>query len=300
MRAGDISCGFARAGPPASLSSGVELNPAGMIVLLKSLTYSAAGTVFAILLLLREPSPAQDIIEAVSPQTPNVLPLEGYANSGVGWSFVPNTDLVVAAIATLAPEHFTPATVNFWQGTNQIIATFTYTATTLGGVPTNYQLISPLVLSAGQTYSVSAWSAGPDFPTTLFTFWGRNEIADLPPFNTSPHINYLAGYYVSTNNLWSPLTTPPSLTMDVLALGPNFRFFFRPSIQARAEAGGGLTLAWNAVPGSNYQVQYKTRWDQIGWSNLGGPAVATNGTMTVADSIAPGTSQRWYRVVLTP
>ena len=61
-------------------------------------------------------------------------------------------------------------------------------------------------------------------------------------------------------------------------------------------SGSALTLAWNAVSGHTYQVQYKTNMNQALWVNL--PAFAvTNSAGSVSIPIGADT-ERFYRVVL--
>jgi hypothetical protein len=54
---------------------------------------------------------------------------------------------------------------------------------------------------------------------------------------------------------------------------------------------------WEAVPGRNYQVQYK---DNVGeeWKTLAGQVTASSGTASMVDSGDPLPAQRLYRVVL--
>jgi hypothetical protein len=72
-----------------------------------------------------------------------------------------------------------------------------------------------------------------------------------------------------------------------------------PAMQAVAAGGGTFQLAWTAVAGATYQVQYLTNVMQTNWINLGGVITATNNPMTVSESVTSG-SQRYYRVTLLP
>ena len=72
-----------------------------------------------------------------------------------------------------------------------------------------------------------------------------------------------------------------------------------PAIQALAPGGGTFQLAWTALAGAAYQVQYLTNVTQTNWINLGGVITATNNPMTYAQMPASG-SERFYRVVLLP
>jgi hypothetical protein len=72
-----------------------------------------------------------------------------------------------------------------------------------------------------------------------------------------------------------------------------------PALRAPAVAKGSIQLAWTAVPGVQYQVQYKTNLTQTSWINLGSVITATMNPMTFSNNIGPD-PQRFYRVVLLP
>lgn len=63
-------------------------------------------------------------------------------------------------------------------------------------------------------------------------------------------------------------------------------------------AANSLTLAWSGSVGLRYRIQYKTNLTDGLWQNLPGDITATNLPITKADSLSPGLSQRFYRVVL--
>jgi subtilisin-like proprotein convertase family protein len=58
-------------------------------------------------------------------------------------------------------------------------------------------------------------------------------------------------------------------------------------------------LTWSAVPGPNYQVQFRTNLTLGTWENLGGLIPGTNSTLGVTD-VVPGVPIRFYRVVTLP
>jgi uncharacterized repeat protein (TIGR03803 family) len=85
-----------------------------------------------------------------------------------------------------------------------------------------------------------------------------------------------------------------------LGSGTIYWFPMQPVLETAIRTPGLLALNWSAVPGLAYQVQYKTNFTQTNWTDLGSTITATNGTMTAFDSIASGSSQRFYRVALLP
>ncbi len=170
------------------------------------------------------------------------LPGPSYAQDGVGWSFVPTSDLLVTGINSSASR------VNFWLGTNQVIASYDYAGPPSGlftGPPTNFQPVASLVLNAGQTYFVS--TQFPNFTNVvpLFTY-SRNGLGEFPPFATSSYITQFASYLLSSSGEWTSPTTPPDLNTEFLFLGPNFQFQVIPeptTLVLAALFAVGLTFA---------------------------------------------------------
>lgn len=138
-------------------------------------------------------------------------------SGGVGWSFVPNADLLVTAISSTAPQ------VNFWLGSNNVIASYAY-AGPRDVLVTNFQNVAPLVLSAGQKYFVSTQYSNFSAPVIFFVFGVPGNPDGAPPFSVSPHISGFASYYLSPSGQWSSTTTPASANVNYVFLGPNFQY----------------------------------------------------------------------------
>lgn len=158
---------------------------------------------------------AQGTLEAIRFTPPGVA---GYTTNGVGWSFIPTSDLLVTAVSSTAPQ------ISFWQGTSQAIATFAYPGP-YGSIPagpsTNFQAVPPLLLSAGQTYFITTQTS--NFTSQVnFFFFGLNGTGGLTPFTTSSNISQFASYYVSPSGQWTSPSTPDNV--NYLLLGPNFQF----------------------------------------------------------------------------
>ncbi len=90
-------------------------------------------------------------------------------------------------------------------------------------------------------------------------------------------------------------------------LGPNIATWKNVTVTPLAPApvlapltwnNGTPTLAWNAVAGATYQVQYTTNLSPAQWNNLGPPVKTNTSLVTITDY--PTDSQRFYRVVLMP
>jgi len=166
---------------------------------------------------------AQGTYEAVyfTPAVPpTTVVLRGYVIGGVGWSFVPTSDLLVTGITATAPQ------VSFWAQTNRLLATFDYAGSfgnSLTGPSTDYQLVPSLLLSAGETYYISAQHSNLNSSVNLFIY-SRNGVEGILPFDTSPYISQFASYYLSPSGQWSSPTSPASENANYAFLGPNFQF----------------------------------------------------------------------------
>ena len=80
--------------------------------------------------------------------------------------------------------------------------------------------------------------------------------------------------------------------------GTLFCLDLAPAIQTMTRTNGAFTLAWGALTGLSYQVQYTTDISSSNWLALGSIVTATNSVMSVSDS---GASQRrFYRVLCKP
>ncbi|HWD19723.1 MAG TPA: choice-of-anchor J domain-containing protein [Verrucomicrobiae bacterium] len=69
------------------------------------------------------------------------------------------------------------------------------------------------------------------------------------------------------------------------------------AFQTVSQTNGQIQFTWNAAPGQDYQVQYKTNLSQTNWINLGPPL--TNAVLPYSDGLGPDT-QRFYRVRTAP
>jgi hypothetical protein len=174
----------------------------------------------------------------------------GYATQDVGWSFVPTADLLVTGISSTAPQ------VDFWLGTNQNIATYNYFGPYLSdqvGTPDNFQSVSSLLLSAGQTYFISTQQTNFTSEVTVFVY-GLNQGGSIygpKTFSPSPYISQFGSYYLSSSGQWSSTTTPGYNNTDYAVLGPNFQFQVVPepsAFELLLLSVGVLILRRRAVP----------------------------------------------------
>ena len=175
----------------------------------------------------------------------------------------------------------------------------------LGQASTLACLSQPLPTRAGQLYLLSFWLENPSGakPNQFQVQWNTNSTSTNVIFN---QLNL--GAFA-----WSNMQFVVKASTNITTL----RFGFRndndyfaldnvsvlpvpgPALRPPALANGSLQLAWTALPGVRYQVQYKTNLTQTGWSNLSSVITATMNPMALSNNIGPD-PRRFYRVVLLP
>jgi hypothetical protein len=73
-----------------------------------------------------------------------------------------------------------------------------------------------------------------------------------------------------------------------------------PAFKSAVAAAGSFELEFGTTPGLVYQVQYTTNLTRGAWVNLGGSVTATTTTLSISDSAAGSSPQRYYRLAVTP
>jgi hypothetical protein len=71
---------------------------------------------------------------------------------------------------------------------------------------------------------------------------------------------------------------------------------FKAAIVPGAGLGQGVWISWPVIPGRSYGVQFKNSLAEPTWQTLGGN-VTIVGTQGYLNDLAPGSSQRFYRIV---
>jgi hypothetical protein len=178
----------------------------------------------------------------------------GLYNLGVGWSFVPSTNLVVTWVGYLDTDLYrdwaADARVTFWSSTNTPFAV--YTSASIAApveIDTNsvaygmvYGKISPIPLMAGKEYSITLDRGSNGQALQIFSsdLLGK----DVKPFQAAVELTYLGidDYDVTRGWLkpWASSTTG-------LLLGPTFRFLVAAEVVPRLQiesSGEGVALAW--------------------------------------------------------
>jgi Pro-kumamolisin, activation domain/Viral BACON domain len=175
----------------------------------------------------------------------------------------------------------------------------------LGQASTLAYLSQPLPTRAGQLYLLSFWLENPlgATPNQFLVQWNTNSTSTNVIFN---QLN------MGTFG-WSNLQFVVRASSNITTLKIGFRndndYFALdnvsvlpvpvPALLALAPDSSSFQLAWTALPGVQYQVQYKTNLTQTNWINRGDVITATTAPMTLTDNIGPD-PRRFYRVVLLP
>jgi hypothetical protein len=166
-------------------------------------------------------------------------------------------------------------------------------------------LTQPLTTHAGQFYLLSLWLANEAgaTPNQFQVQWNPNATTSNIIFN---QVNM--GTFDYSNLVFVVQATANLTTLKLGFRNDNDYFSLdnisvtpvpAPTIQTSAVINHSLQLGWNAVPGLNYQVQYKTNLLQTSWINLSTMITATTSPMVFTDNIA-SPLPRFYRVEFVP
>jgi len=159
--------------------------------------------------------------------------------------------------------------------------------------------ISDQVAFAGIQLIVINSATDPDIPANILTF-------SLDP-------GAAAGAVIDPSNglfTWTPATSQVSSTNSVTvrvadngvpslsdARSFNIVVVSPPIIEAVVATSGSVRIAWSAIPGKIYRVQFKSNLSESSWNDLNGDVVASGFTATKTDVI-DSNAQRYYRVAL--
>ena len=166
-------------------------------------------------------------------------------------------------------------------------------------------LSQSLATVSGQFYLLSLWLDNPESgsPQVFLVNWNTNGAAantlygvTNPPAFAWTNLNFIVSAAGPATVLeFGAENGPDGFGLDDVSLTP----IPPPAFQSAASANGSITLAWSAVAGVAYQLQYATTLSPPNWSNLGSPITADSGAIATAD-VQPADPQRFYRVVLAP
>jgi subtilase family serine protease len=175
----------------------------------------------------------------------------------------------------------------------------------LGQVSNLAYLTQPLSTLTGQFYLLSLWLANEAgaTPNQFQIQWNPNATTSNIIFN---QVNM--GTFDYSNLVFVVQATANLTTLKLGFRNDNDAFSLdnvsvkpvpAPTVQTSAVVNHTLQLGWNAIPGLNYQVQYKTNLLQTSWINLSTVITATTSPMVFTDNFTFPVS-RFYRVEFVP
>jgi hypothetical protein len=166
-------------------------------------------------------------------------------------------------------------------------------------------LYQTLTTSPGQNYLLSLWLDNPNnsygaTPNQFLVQWNGTTIFNQTnlPFTAWTNLQFIVTATGSSTVLQFGFEdTPWYLGLDDISVTP----LPVPAFQTATKTSSTFNLTWGTVTGLVYQVQYKTNLLQTNWINLGKPLIATNGSLTLSDTNAIGSSpQRFYHLMVSP
>ena len=171
--------------------------------------------------------------------------------------------------------------------------------------PANYPpalaAIANQTIHAGCLLTVTNSATDPDVPAHALTF--SLDPGALPGLTINPATGLLswavpAAYANTTNTVTVRVTqtSAPGLSdaksFAVIVAAP-------PVLHPSRLANGVAQLAWNAIPGQTYRLQYKPDLAATNWTDLLPDITAAAATASATDAVGSA-PQRFYRILLLP
>jgi hypothetical protein len=185
--------------------------------------------------------------------------------------------------------------------TNSLYAFDGFYGGQFGPVFTLGYLSQTLATIPGQPYSVRFWMDNPTIMTnTEFNVaWNGTIMMDFTNLGAVGWQSYeflAVATNTSTTLQFGFRDDPLYLGLDDVQVEP----ISPPVFQSIAVTPGKLAdLSWTALPGWEYQLQYKTNLLQTNWTSLGFSGFPASFPMTQTDTNPPA-GTRFYRVVMLP
>jgi hypothetical protein len=166
-------------------------------------------------------------------------PITSVINRSLGWTFQPQTDIDVTALGAF--DYIVPATgvldVGLWDASGTLLASGTVSAASTSINQSLYQSITPVMLTAGQTYYLAAYSPAESFP---FYVVGPDANPSDGNATMSPEIQLGAAAYTPDAGFAFPSTTEGSSGDAIIA--PNFQFEAVPEPSIFCLLGSGTII----------------------------------------------------------
>jgi len=192
------------------------------------------------------------------------------------------------------------ATNMYVTGISQFVESGNYAAR-LGPIGAlGYLSQSNIPTVTNQTYLLSFWLENPDggLPNEFNVSWNGNIIYDqtnLPQFGWT-NMQFAVTAVGATSTLQFGFRNDPQFFgLDAVSLTA----VPTPVFEMLTHTGDTFGFSWSAVPGTVYQLQYKTNLLQPAWLSLGGTITAADIIVSVTNVIGPD-PQRFYRFEVSP
>ncbi len=140
----------------------------------------------------------------------------------------------------------------------------------------NFSVLTPRALT--YTLGIGAPTNASVNPATGIFLWTPTEAQ-------GPSTNSIS--VIVTDNSSPPVSTTNTFVVTVLA---------RPVIQSVTCSGTHATLAWSAISGAKYRVQFKDDLGDTNWTDLEPDVTATGPVASITDT--PNVAQRFYRILV--
>jgi len=205
----------------------------------------------------------------------------GYYNGGVGFSFVPTTNLAVTRVGYLDLGASRPI-INFWAGTNYVIASYPLIPGAGGGQMV-YSNVT-LTLLAGQPYSITLQ----DVPFNFLTVFAFTNL------QVAPQLTAYTSETISTNGQFD------NFSPNVSYLGPNFSYQIQttalpqPLLEINSSNANTAMVTWPA-PSPGFVLVQNTSLTTTDWTLVTNTVNAVNGTNQVL--VSPLTGNQFYRLL---
>ena len=176
--------------------------------------------------------------------------------------------------------------------------TFSVTVNEVNQAPT-LTAIANQTIHAGTTLLVTNSASDSDLPANTLTFSldpGAPVGASLTVFNsTNCTVNWpTSDADAGTTNSFTVRVTDNGAPSSNAAKTFSATVLPRPAFQSSSIDGNTLTLAWSAILGKTYRVQWKTNLEDANWNNLS-DVTASGSSASVNDTL--GITQRFYRIL---
>jgi hypothetical protein len=170
----------------------------------------------------------------------------------------------------------------------------------LGQLSTMAFISQSVPTTPGQQYLLSFWFTslpyqGATTPSGFVANWNGATLlneTNLGAFGWTNAQFIVSATTTNTMLQFGARDDPAAIGLDDVSVQP----LAAPSFQAVTQNTNVITLAWTAVPGLIYQLQYTDTLSPPDWAPLESPITATNSIMSVPDNLSAA-PQRFYRVV---